>query len=251
MSDHNDIDDGIGLGEWTPGAQGTECFREELFLRIVGTAGAMSRMLEAEAHTVLSKLQKAAAEGSLCDDRAEVEMAAVGYAAEHSTFIYNWVHVMLTTRVLDALRTLSWDLADVCPKGKYSGKCELKRLQLEFVDRFGIEFSRSPVGDAFLEGMVVARNKIVHNGARAFEASSPSDAIAIEGTEAEWSPSNFDREFVARFPDYVDGTDRIAVSETLFKANVDQALAFVSWVGEQIDSFVKLLVEPAAAHLPV
>lgn len=239
-----------GLGEWTPGAHEAECFREDLHLRIVGTAETMNRILEGQADAVLCNLRKAEAEGRLHEERADVEMAAVCDSIEHSRFTYNWAHVMLATRVLDFLRKLSSRLTDVQPKGKYSGSSEVQRLTAEFAARFGIDFSKVPVGDSFLEGMVIARNKIVHNGAMAWELSSRPDTILVEGAEETWCPSNFDQEFVERFPEYVDSADRITVTATLFNGNVEQSLGFVTAVGEQIDSFVRLLSSPPTGCLP-
>ena len=239
-----------GLGDWTPGTHETERFREDLYLRIVGTAETMNRILDGQADTVLRNLRKAEADGRLHEERADVEMATVCDSDEHSRFTYNWAHVMLATRVLDFLRKLSAHLTDIQPKGKYSGQSEVQRLTAEFAARFRIDFSKVPVGDSFLEGMVVARNKIVHNGAMAWELSSRPDTILVEGAEETWCPSKFDQEFVERFPEYVDGTDRITVTATLFSENVEQALRFVTAVGEQIDSFVRLLSLPPTGRLP-
>jgi hypothetical protein len=98
--------------------------------------------------------------------------------------------------------------------------------------------------------MALARNKIVHNGAVAWEASSRPNSIVVEGAEEEWCPSKFDREFVDRFPEYVDDADRITITSALFNANVKLALAFVTWVGDQLDSFLRLLAEPSAGCAP-
>jgi hypothetical protein len=150
MSDHDHGDGMSGLGDWEPGAQETECFREDLYLRIVGTAETMSRILDGQAETVLSKLQKAAADGRLHEDRADIEMAPVCDSIEHARFIYNWAHVMLTTRVLDVLKTLSSHSVGLRPKGKSAGQSEFLRLRSEFADRFGIEFSKCPTSDSFV-----------------------------------------------------------------------------------------------------
>ena len=248
MSDHNDVIGMSGLGEWTPGAQEAERFREDVYLRIVATAETMVRSLDGRAETVLSSLRKAAADGNLHEEREAVELEAVLDSVEHSRFTFNWAHVMLTTRVVDVLKTLSGDLIAVRPKGTYSVKGEIRRLSAEFADRFKIDFSKCPSGDPFLEGMVLARNKIVHNGAMAWEASSSPDA-RVEGTD-EWSPWKCDRDFATRFPEYIDGANRITVPEKLFKTNVERTMAFVTWVGERLDSFVQLLTKPSAGCSP-
>ncbi len=124
-------------------------------------------------------------------------------------------------------------------------------MRCEFADRFGIDFSRCPTGDSFLEGMVLARNKIVHNGAMVWEASSRPDPIVSEGTHEEWSPSKFDQDFVNRFPEYSESAGRITVTEELFKTNTQRALEFVTWVGEQVDSFLRLLTRPPAGCSPL
>jgi len=258
MGDHNDANEMCGLGEWTPGADEVERFRVDLYLRIVGTAETMARILNGRAETVMSKLRQAAADGDLHEDREAVEMEAVFDSVEHCRFTYNWAHVMLTTRVVDVLKTWSGHLIDLRPRGTYSDKgaptCarrakEIPRLRTEFADRFKIEFSKCPSGDSFLEGMVLARNKIVHNAALAWEASSSPDDIEVEGTE-EGAPSKCDRDFVIRFPEYVDSANRITVTEALFKTNVERARDFVRWVGEQLDSFVQLLTKPSAGSSP-
>jgi hypothetical protein len=258
MRNHNDAVGMSGLGEWTPGAQEAERFREDVYLRIMATAETMARILDGRAETVLSSLRKAAAHGLLHEDREAVEMEKVCNFVEHSRFTYNWAHVMLTTRVLDALKTWSGHLVDLRPRVTHSDKgappCarrkgEMLRLREEFADRFKIEFSKGPSGKEFLEGMVLARNKIVHNGAMAWEASSNPDAIVVEGTD-ESSPSKCDRDFKTRFPAYIDGASRITVSEDLFKTNVERTMAFVTWVGERLDSFVQLLTKPSAGCSP-
>ena len=73
-------------------------------------------------------LRKAAAAGLLHDDREAVEMEKVCDSIEHSRFTYNWAHVMLTTRVLDALKTFSSQLVEFRPKGTYYER-ELLRLR--------------------------------------------------------------------------------------------------------------------------
>ena len=249
MIDDNDVNGLDGLGEWTPGARETECFREDLYLRIVGTAETMNRILDEEAETVLFNLRKAAADGNLHEERADVDMVAFFDSIEHSRFTYNWAHVMLTTRVMDMLKTLCSHLVDSRRKGKYCGS-EFLRIRAEFADRFEIDFSRCPTGDSFLEGMVLARNKIVHNGAMVWEASSRPSYVVVEGTDEQWSPTTFDRDFVDRFSEYGDSSARITVTGTLFDTNVELALAFVTWVGEQLDSFVRLLAKPPAGCLP-
>lgn len=238
-----------GLGEWTPGTHETERFREDVYLRIVATAETMARILGVRAETVLSNLRQAAADGLLHEDREAVEMEEICNAVEHSRFTFNWAHVMLTTRVQDALKALAGHVIDTRPKRRYPGKGEMLQLGAEFADRFKIDFSKCPSGASFLEGMVLARNKIVHNGAMAWEATGSPDAIVVEGTE-EWSPSERDRDFVTRFPEYADGTYRITVTEELFRTNVERAKVFVTWVGEQLDSFVQLLTKPSAGSAP-
>jgi hypothetical protein len=248
MSDHNDAIGMSSLGEWTPGAYEAERFLEDLNLRIVATAETMARVLDERAETILSNLRQAASDGNLHEDREAVEMENVLDSVEHSRFTYNWAHVMLTTRVVDVLKTLSGHLIELQPKNKYPQEGEIPRLRAEFADRFNIEFSLCPSGDSFLDGMVLARNKIVHNGAMAWEASSNPDAILVGGA-AEWSPSKRDRDFVARFPEYVDD-NRITVTQELFNTNVERAKVFVTWVGEHLDSFVQLLTKPSAGCSP-
>jgi hypothetical protein len=84
------------------------------------------------AAAVLSNWRNVAADGKLHDEAKTAEMEAlemeVSYAVEHSRFTYNWVHVMLTTRVLDVLKTLLGHLNDIRPEGKYSDEGEIPRL---------------------------------------------------------------------------------------------------------------------------
>ena len=92
--------DNQGLGPWTPGASETERFRADLYLRILGTTQVMSHLLDETADSILSAVQHAAAKGTLHEDRADVELAKVVDCVEHERFVYNWAHVMLTTRVM-------------------------------------------------------------------------------------------------------------------------------------------------------
>lgn len=62
MSDYKGADD--GLGEWAPGAHEAERFQEDLYLRIVGTAETMSRILDGHAETALSNWRNVAAVGT-------------------------------------------------------------------------------------------------------------------------------------------------------------------------------------------
>lgn len=234
---HQHLD--TGLGAWTPGADEAERFREDLHLRILGTTQAISHLLDETASGVLRAIQDAAAKGALHDEREDVEMAKVDDCAEHERYVYNWAHVMRTTRVVDVLRALSWLLSEVVPKGNHQGY-ELKRLGAEFTDRFHIALGDAPNGIGFLEGMVLARDKIVHNAGMAWEASSQPDVILSEGAPA-WSPKTTDQTFVQRFPEYVDGIHRISVTKEVLKRNAEQSQAFVTWLTARFDAFVQLL----------
>lgn len=252
MSEHGESHDTSALGRWTPGADEAERFREDLYLRIVRTAETMNRILDERKDSVLSNLRKAEADGKLHEERADYEMAAFSEYAEHSRYTYNWAHVMLTTRMVDGLKRLSSDLAAIRPKCKYPKKkskereSEVSLLRSKFAVRFNIAFANSPTGESFLEGMACARNKIVHNRAMVWEESSLPVNIVLEGANNEWSPSKRDQDFVTQYPEYVDSCEQITVTEALFNTNADRAMAFVKWVGEQVDSFVRLLSEPSA-----
>jgi hypothetical protein len=224
-----------------------ERFREDLYLRIIGTTTLMSHALDEHASGIIADLQHAAASGVLHEDRAEVEWAKVADVAEHERFVYNWAHVMLTTRVIDALRALSGLLTEIVPKGDYrkKGRGELQRLEAEFAERFNITLSSAPTGTIFLEGMVLARNKIVHNGAMLWEAITKPNRILIEGDEP-WTPEKPDQDFVQRFPTYVDG-DRVTSTKDVFETNVAKALAFTEWLADQFDKFVSLLTLPTGS----
>ena len=118
MSDQNDASGMNGLvGEWMQGAQEVDRFREDVYLRIIATVETLARILDGRAEVVFSSLRKAAATGLLHEDREPVEMEKVCDSIEHSRFTYNWAHVMLTTRVLDALTSLSGQMVDPRPKG--------------------------------------------------------------------------------------------------------------------------------------
>jgi hypothetical protein len=75
MIDHNDANGLYGVGEWTSGAQEVARFREDLYLRIIGTAETMARILDGRAETVLSNRRKAAADGNLHEDREAAEIS--------------------------------------------------------------------------------------------------------------------------------------------------------------------------------
>lgn len=228
------------LGPWAPGAHELERFREDLYLRILGTTEVMHHLLDTTADGIITAVQEAAAKGLLHEDRADVELGKVVDCVEHQRYVANWAHVMLTTRVVDVLRALSWLLVEVRPKGNYYKKdrSEVQRLEAEFADRFGITLGDAPTGTGFLEGMVVARNKIVHNAGMLWEASSQPNTITTEGEP--WTPKAFDQDFATRFPEYVDG-ERITIKKEPFDANVTRSVAFVEWVCERFDEFVQLL----------
>ena len=149
---------GKDLGPWTPGAHEVERFREDLYLRILGTTTVMTHLLEKTTDTIISAVQDAAAKGVLHEERADVELEKAVDCVEHQRYVCNWAHVMLTTRVVDVLRRLSWLLVEVFPKGHYrkKGYSEVQALAAEFQDRFQITLGDAPTGIVFLEGMVAA-----------------------------------------------------------------------------------------------
>lgn len=231
---------------WKPGQFEAESFREDLDLRIVGTTAVMSHALDQDAGDVIDELQRTAASGLLHDELAEIEWAKVSDIYEHKRFVYNWAHVMLSTRVVDALRRLARLLQEEKPKGNYSEKrtTEVDRLANEFAHRFKIEFSSCPTGKPFLQGMVIARNKIVHNGAMLWEAKSNPNPILIEGEEEPWIPEVDDQEFVKQFPAHADG-DRITITEEIFAANAENSLRFIEWLTGEFDKYVEFSARPA------
>jgi hypothetical protein len=226
---------------WMPGRSEAERFQEDLHLRIIGTTTLMSHALDEQASGIIVDLQRAATAGILREDRAEAEWAKVADMVEHERFVYNWAHVMLTTRVIDALRALGGLLTEIVPKGDYrkKGRGELQRLEAEFAERFNIKLSDAPTGVLFLEGMVLTRNKIVHNGAMLWEATTNPNSILIEAEEP-WAPGKPDQDFVNRFPIYIDG-NRVTNTKALFETNVNEALRFTAWLTEQFDNSVHLL----------
>lgn len=49
------------------------------------------------------------------------------------------------------------------PKPNYLGKSWLHRKQVEFLDRFGVDFKKSPVDFSSVEELVLARNAAIHS----------------------------------------------------------------------------------------
>jgi hypothetical protein len=229
----------------TTGQAEAQRFREDLNLRITETTRIMSHTLDKDANHIVAELERAATAGTLHEERADVEMAKVDNMREHKRFVYNWAHVMLTTRLMEVLRTLAWRLKDIVRKREYTGS-ELQRLAAEFEDRFEIKLSNAPTGILFLEGMILARNKIVHNGGMVWETVSNPDIIMAEGEEP-WKPKELDQDFKERFGEYVDG-DRITSTEEVFGTNTKKALAFTEWVTGQFDEFANLLTLPTGSR---
>lgn len=132
-------------------------------------------------------------------------------------------------------------LTGLLPKGAYksTSKGEFLRLNAEFADRFQIGLSEPPTGVAFLEGTVIARNKIVHNAAMLWEGTSNPNPILTEGDESR-TPSDFDQDFCQRFPIYVDG-DRVTNTKEVFETNAQTSRVFVEWLAERFDTFVGLM----------
>jgi hypothetical protein len=231
---------------WTPGTTEAERFREDLYLRIRGTTMLMNHALDKDATGIIADLQCAAATGMLHEERADIEWDKIADIAQHERFVYNWAHVMLTTRVVDTLRTLAAHLNGIVPKANY-GKTggELGRLAAEFSMRCNIDLSKSPDGVEFLEGMVLARNKIIHNAGMLWEGSSDPNTIQVEGDEP-WTPATHDQEFIKRFPVYADN-DRITITKELFETNANLSLRFIEWLTNRFDQFVRFLNAPTTS----
>jgi hypothetical protein len=228
---------------WTPGAHELERFREDLYLRINATTASMSEQLNRGTDAILAAVESAAKSGALHPERADVEYEKVADLAEHERFVYNWALVMLTTRTIDTFKHLiraANNLVPPCPQVRGS---ELDKLTNDFQARCNIHLADAPTGIDFLDGMRLARNKIVHNAGNLYELSSDPNPIQAED-DAPWQPSMHDRDFVQRFPAYADA-DRITVTKELFEQQTEYCLTFVTYVTERFDRFVQLLSAPA------
>ena len=228
---------------WMPGAHERERFRADVHLRIKSTAHVMSELLNNAANRIFGAVETAAKAGHLHEERAEIEYARVADLGEHERWVYNWASVMLTTRTMDAFRHLTTILDRLLPPHQAKGKSECEKLKQQFRDRCNIDLDTAPNGTGFLDGMVLARNKIVHNAGHLYERSSNPDSIPVEGDEP-WQPTLRDEEFLERFPAYTDG-DRITVTKELFAQQAEQCLALITYVTAAFDQFVQLLSAPA------
>ncbi len=244
-----------GPGNWTFGAFEIERFEEDLHLRILASAEAIKRLMDDQAETAHRALAEAPTRDNLSEWHAEDLMATASEAIESTRFAYNWADVILTSRVVDAIKNWYSSLVAItAPFAEWTlprtKKCsEVQKFALDFERRFNIRFSCCPIGDSFLHGMVLARNKIVHNGAAVREVSRPDyipvaeDLPGTFGTglgrqmPAELDP---DDDFRQACPEYVDTLDRVTVTIDLFDNNVQRSLAFIRWLGEQVDLFVLL-----------
>lgn len=72
---------------WTPGRTEADRFREDLYLRIVGTTTVMSHALDEHASGVIADLQRAATARTLHEEREAIEWGRVADAAEHERFV--------------------------------------------------------------------------------------------------------------------------------------------------------------------
>jgi hypothetical protein len=227
---------------WAPGAYEFERFREDLYLRIWGTTSVMSHALDRDANTITTALQRASEAGALHPDRADIEYAKVADIAEHERFVYNWTLVMLTTRTIDALKHLTLVADKLAPKYHRHGKSDLEKLTNEFQERYNITLADATTGIAFLEGMRIARNKIVHNASALYELTSDPNAILAEG-EPAWTPKPADQDFLQHYPEYADG-EHITITKHVFEQRAQQALDFIAYATERFDHFIQLLAAP-------
>lgn len=224
------------LKDWTPGADEAARFCEDLYRRILGTTQIMRDALDCDTARITEALRHAT---NVTEDRAAIEYEKVDDLAEHERFVYNWALVMLTSRTVGALITMMRALDKILPDHQPSGKSELVRITNEFRDRCNIILADAPTRINFLEGIVLVRNKIVHNSALLYERSSDPNPILVEG-EAPWGTSDRDQDFIRRFPEYVDG-QRIIVTKQVFEERAKQALAFIAHAAQQFDLFIHLL----------
>jgi hypothetical protein len=92
--------------------------------------------------------------------------------------------------------------------------------------------------------MVLARNKIVHNGGLAAEQGSVFIPIRVEG-EPDPPPGTPDP--ILSHPAYVTAGE-IAVSKALFEANAEWCSAFLEWVDGEVVRRAEAMASAASAR---
>lgn len=208
--------------------------------------------------------------------RSDRDLDLYAVACQHTAFHYNWGHVMVTTLVADSMADMARFCRSVKPSGlqaetgrlwqrtkSWDGKksqqhCKAPPFVLggEFWDSAraihestGLDATGFSGGTEFIEGMIRARNLIVHNsslvkkvGKKFVECPIEDPPTGVVTDEKEPEESN---EFAVRFPDYVS-VDYIEVSPELFQKNLELVKQFLYWSQSQLT----LLFEPPVTDQP-
>ena len=213
-------------------------FEADVNLLIRNTVHAALAHLSSTETTELAAIKKAL--DSATDDDVQhylveehVDVLATGLAQER--FLRNLALVGLASRLHHTLRTLARDAERFSPTThSYPGKSEFLRLWAEYTARFSIDFKAHADKIAFVEPMVMVRNKIVHAGAEA-NSWTPETMEALRDGRG---PS-FDTTFSDAYPEFVTGEGwnaEVIVSQEQLDSLCDAAVALVRWLATELDA---------------
>lgn len=213
-----------------------EHFQRDVYVLIEGTFNASKRFLDEECKTELAKTK--AAMDKTPDDEYHRYLEDEYEGTLHTNvsqerFLRNMALVALASRLTHALRKMSKSAESFSPRTKEDKKrykkttlSEFGRLQVEYKERFGIEFA-DRVG--FLDVMNDVRNQIVHDGA---EAQTFKFLYEVQYSDA---PELMDTSFADEYPAYVseDGSE-VSVSEEQLQSFIKSSVELAGWLVSEL-----------------
>ncbi|WP_291984534.1 hypothetical protein [Luteitalea sp.] len=162
-----------------------------------------------------------------------VDVLATGASQER--FLVNMAVVALASRLLHALKLMARTAEHFRPTThNYKGKSEFLRLWTEYRERFSVDFKANSAKIAFVEPMVMARNRIVHAGGEANEWSRNTRESLRIGQE----PS-LDTSFSDSCPQFVTGEGwnaEVVVRQVQLDSMCDSAVELVRWLAKELSA---------------
>lgn len=207
-----------------------QSFEWDLHILIIGTMKAGEEQLSKETDKALADLDKYAEHPKANHERLSDERVdALWMYSDQTRFLRNSALVSLTSRLYQALRRMANTAERFSPRtqprysdGRFGGKNEFKRLWNEIEARFGLDMQANQARINFVEPMVLARNKIVHEGSE------------ISQLKDDFTP---DLSFANDCPEYV--SDRgiyaeIDAKEEVLEGNFKASNELVKWLAVEL-----------------
>lgn len=212
-------------------------FEADVNLLIRNTVYAALTHLSTVADKDLASIKKALATATDHDAQhylVEESVAVMATSASQERFLRNMALVALASRLHHTLKTMARQAERFSPTThNYSGKSEFLRLWNEYTTRFSIDFKVHAAKIAFVEPMVMVRNKIVHAGGEANHWTPETHEALRNGCEP-----TFDTTFSDAHPDFVHGEGwnaEVVVSQDQIDKMCDAAMALVRWLAKELD----------------